>query len=174
MACVESACAGKCPRHQQVGWRYRCVHPPFLPAPEDQLRDEPDVPRRTLLAGGNEGWDGYVGGPLTIGGVRYERGLGVHAPSEVEFHAGGRCTTVRAEVGLDDEAEGGSVIFQIWADGELAARTGIVTGTGAAVPLRADVSGAAVVRLVVTNGGDNAYFDHADWAAATITCGQPA
>jgi alpha-galactosidase len=110
------------------------------------------------------------GRPITINGVRHERGLGVHAPSEVELYTGGRCTEVRAEVGVDDEVEGGSVVFGIWADGELAARTGIVTGADAAVPLRADVSGAAVVRLVVTNGGDNAYFDHADWASATITC----
>jgi alpha-galactosidase len=111
------------------------------------------------------------GKAITIGGVTYPRGLGVHGPSDVEFYLGGRCGTVTAEAGVDGEVgSNGSVVFQIWADGELAARTGIVRGGQAAVPLRADVTGASFLRLTVTNGGDNAYFDHSDWGAATITC----
>jgi hypothetical protein len=36
-----------------------------------------------------------------------------------------------------------------------------------AVPL----SGQSTLRLVVTDGGDNVYFDHADWAGARFVCG---
>ena len=39
-----------------------------------------------------------------------------------------------------------------------------------AEPLTADVTGAQVVRLVVTDGGDGIDSDHADWANARLTC----
>lgn len=34
----------------------------------------------------------------------------------------------------------------------------------------ADVSGADVVRLVVTDAGDGKDYDHADWADVRVTC----
>src|SRR5262249_40860820 len=65
------------------------------------------------------------GHPITIGGVVYPKGLGVHAPSEVDFYAGGACTAVSSDVGVDDEKTGnGDVIFQIWADDRLVASVG--------------------------------------------------
>ena len=33
-----------------------------------------------------------------------------------------------------------------------------------------NVSGVAVLRLVVTDGGDGPNFDHADWADAKVVC----
>jgi alpha-galactosidase len=36
--------------------------------------------------------------------------------------------------------------------------------------LTADVTGAQVVTLTVTDGGDGTTSDHADWADAQITC----
>ncbi|WNI26278.1 NPCBM/NEW2 domain-containing protein [Streptomyces sp. ITFR-16] len=111
------------------------------------------------------------GKPLTIGGQVYAKGLGVHADSTVEYYAGGACSTVTAQVGVDDEkGDKGSVAFEIWADGTKAASTGVLTNAMAAQPLSADVSGARVVRLVVTDGGDGVDSDHADWADLRITC----
>jgi alpha-galactosidase len=111
------------------------------------------------------------GGPLTIGGVQYQKGLGVHAQSSVEYYLGGRCSAVSADVGVDDE-EGslGTVTFEVWADGEKVADSGVVTNDMAAVPLEADVTGAAFLRLVVTDAGDGINNDHADWADAQLTC----
>ena len=45
-------------------------------------------------------------------------------------------------------------------------------GPGAAgpVPLDIDVTGAQVLRLRVTDAGDGNALDHADWAAATLSC----
>ena len=58
------------------------------------------------------------GGPLTIGGVVYAKGLGVHAVSDVVYAVPSGCTSFTAQVGVDDEVGGnGSVVFEVWADG---------------------------------------------------------
>lgn len=111
------------------------------------------------------------GKPMTIGGTVYANGLGVHAPSAVEYYTGGACSTVSAQVGVDDETAGkGTVTFEIWADGKKAASTGVLTNDKPAQPLSADVSGARTVRLVVTDGGDGNDSDHADWAGVRLSC----
>ncbi|MGZ2357203.1 NPCBM/NEW2 domain-containing protein [Streptomyces sp. 372A] len=111
------------------------------------------------------------GHPLTIGGQVYAKGLGAHAASSVEYYAGGACGTVTAQVGVDDEkGTKGSVTFEVWADGEKAASTGTLTNAMAPQPLSADVTGAQVVRLVVTDAGDGVDSDHADWGDLRITC----
>ncbi|NED12525.1 alpha-galactosidase [Streptomyces sp. SID9124] len=111
------------------------------------------------------------GHPLTIGGQVYAKGLGAHAASSVEFYAGGACETVTAQVGVDDEKEAkGSVAFEIWADGTKAASTGVLTNAMPPQALSADVTGAQVVRLVVTDGGDGVDSDHADWGDLRMTC----
>ncbi|MEU9336106.1 NPCBM/NEW2 domain-containing protein [Streptomyces sp. NPDC048290] len=111
------------------------------------------------------------GTPLTIEGTVYAKGLGVHAESEIEYYTGGHCTSVTAQVGVDDEeVDSGTVAFQIWADGRLAASSGVLTTSMPAQPLSADVSGASTVRLVVTDGGDGITSDHGDWADARWNC----
>ncbi|MFG2563902.1 NPCBM/NEW2 domain-containing protein [Streptomyces sp. NPDC048567] len=111
------------------------------------------------------------GHPLTVGGQVYAKGLGTHAASSVEYYAGGACTAVTAQVGVDDEkGTKGTVAFEIWADGKKAASTGVLTNAMAPQPLSADVTGAQVVRLVVTDGGDGVDSDHADWGDLRITC----
>ncbi|MFF2412631.1 NPCBM/NEW2 domain-containing protein [Streptomyces sp. NPDC058092] len=111
------------------------------------------------------------GNPITIGGTVFAKGLGVHAHSAVEFYTGGACSAVTAQVGVDDEkGTKGTVAFEVWADGTKAASTNVLTNAMPAQPLSADVSGAQVVRLVVTDGGDGTDSDHADWADLRITC----
>ncbi|RVU22424.1 alpha-galactosidase [Streptomyces antnestii] len=111
------------------------------------------------------------GHPISIGGVVYAKGLGVHADSAVEYYTGGSCARVTAHVGVDDETGArGTVAFEIWADGKKVTSTGVLTNTDAAQALSADVSGAQVVRLVVTDGGDGVDYDHADWGDAVLTC----
>ncbi|MFD5856145.1 NPCBM/NEW2 domain-containing protein [Streptomyces chartreusis] len=115
--------------------------------------------------------DAGDGNPITMGGVVYGTGLGVHAESAVEYYAGGACEAVTARVGVDDE-EGadGTVAFEIWADGVKAASSGVLTNAMPAQPITADVTGAQVVRLVATDGGDGITSDHGDWAEARLSC----
>jgi alpha-galactosidase len=89
----------------------------------------------------------------------------------VTYYTGGACTAVTAEVGVDDEKGAkGTVAFEIWADDTKAASTGVLTNAMPAQHLEADVTGAQVVRLVVTDGQDGTDSDHADWADARLTC----
>ncbi|SEC43298.1 alpha-galactosidase [Streptomyces sp. 2231.1] len=111
------------------------------------------------------------GHPITVGGTAYAKGLGVHALSDVSFYTGKACEKVTADVGVDDEkGTAGTVAFEIWADGKKAASTGVLTNALPARPVTADVTGAEVVRLVVTDGGDGVDSDHADWADARLSC----
>jgi alpha-galactosidase len=111
------------------------------------------------------------GNPITIGGVVYAKGLGVHAESTVEYYTGKVCEKVTADVGVDDEkGADGTVAFEIWADGTKVAATGVLTNAMPAQPITADVTGAETVRLVVTDGGDGIDSDHGDWADAELSC----
>ncbi|MFG1811867.1 NPCBM/NEW2 domain-containing protein [Streptomyces sp. NPDC049040] len=112
------------------------------------------------------------GGPITLQGTVYAKGLGVHAPSTVAYYTAGGCTSLTATVGVDDEKKNskGSVEFEVLADGKTVADSGVLTNAGGSKLLTADVTGAQEVQLVVTDGGDGNDSDHADWAGASITC----
>ncbi|MFJ5263466.1 NPCBM/NEW2 domain-containing protein [Streptomyces sp. NPDC088387] len=111
------------------------------------------------------------GAPLTIEGTVYRKGLGVHAESVIEYYTGGQCETVTAHVGVDDEAhDTGSVAFEVWADDERTAASSVLTTAMPAESLTADVTGATVVRLLVTDGGDGSTWDHADWGDIRLSC----
>jgi hypothetical protein len=111
------------------------------------------------------------GGPLTLNGTTYPKGLGVHAPSDVRYGLNGACTAFSAMVGLDDEVgASGSVMFQVWTDGVKRYDSGVVTGTTPARAVYVSVTGATQLALVVTDGGDDASFDHSDWANAQVAC----
>ncbi len=112
------------------------------------------------------------GKPMTIGGVSYAKGLGVHAASDVQVYLAGACTRLTASAGVDGEVgTGGSVAFSVSVDGTTRVTTPVVRGGQAAVPVDLDVTGAQVVDLMVTDGGDGNGADHADWATPTLTCG---
>ncbi|MCQ6252077.1 NPCBM/NEW2 domain-containing protein [Streptomyces malaysiensis] len=123
---------------------------------------------KNTSVGESEAGDGH---PLTIGGTTYDKGLGVHAPSEVTYYTGGRCSRFGAQVGVDDE-EGadGTVAFEVWADDTKVASTKTLTNADPATALDAAIGGAKSVRLVVTDGGDGITSDHGDWADAAFTC----
>jgi hypothetical protein len=122
---------------------------------------------RDRSVGESAGGDGL---PITIGGVVYGKGIGTHAPAAVQVYLGGRCTTFTAAAGLDDETtEPGSVTFQVLADDAVAYDSGVLR-PGPATAVTADVTGARMLTLTVTDGGDGKNFDHADWAEARLTC----
>ncbi|SEN75239.1 NPCBM/NEW2 domain-containing protein [Actinacidiphila rubida] len=111
------------------------------------------------------------GHPITLGGTVYAKGLGVHAPSTVSYFLDGKCSSITATVGVDDEKNGkGSVEFLVSADGKQVADSGVLTNPMGGKPLHADVTGAQNVQLIVTDGGDGNDSDHADWADAQLTC----
>src|SRR5690606_22106690 len=71
----------------------------------------------------------------------------------------------------DDEAgSNGSVVFQVWADGQQLYTSGIVTGTTPTLQISLDIAGRQELVLIVTDAGDGRDWDHADWADARIDC----
>jgi beta-galactosidase len=117
---------------------------------------------RDLSNGGQAANDGA---PLTIAGVEYRKGLGVHAPSTAELDLDG-CDRFTAVVGQDAEDAAGSVAFQVEGDGRVLWRSGPLSGTRTAAP-DVDVTGVSRLRLVVDPLGSNGH-DHADWADARV------
>jgi len=112
------------------------------------------------------------GNPLTIGGKRFERGVGTHAESWFVLDAGGGALAFEAQVGIDDETGGrgkGSVVFQVYADRHLVAQTKEARATQAPKRIAADLAGAQLVILRVTGSIDGIDFDHADWCDARFT-----
>ncbi len=119
----------------------------------------------------------YDGHPLTMKGKTYATGLGVHGDSEIHIEATGlqtpACTRFKADIGIDDEVgvngKFSSVVFQVFADGEKLYDSGLVTGSTPTKAIDLPVGGKSD-RFVVTHGPDLNYYDHADWAGATLDC----
>jgi alpha-galactosidase len=112
------------------------------------------------------------GNPLTIDSVNFKRGVGTHAESWFIIKAGGRALMFEAMVGIDDDSGGrgrGSVVFSVYADQRLVAQTKQARATQRAKKIRADLSGAELVVLHVSDGGDGIEHDHADWCDAFFT-----
>lgn len=111
------------------------------------------------------------GGLIRIGTTAFDHGIGAHAPSRIVVELDDRCSVFLADVGLDEEVgDRGSVVFEVWGDGEPLAVSGIVRGPQAPVPIAADLRGVGRMALVVTPGGDGNAFDHADWGDARLAC----
>ncbi|NGO43883.1 cellulase family glycosylhydrolase [Streptomyces sp. YC419] len=111
------------------------------------------------------------GRTLSVGGTSYDKGLGVHANSQVRVYLGGGCTRFTAIAGVDDEvADNGSVAFQVIADGRSLFDSPVLYGSDGGAAVDVDVSGARWLDLLVDGDGDVS-TDHADWADARLTCG---
>ncbi len=113
-----------------------------------------------------------AGNPLTVDGKRFERGVGTHAESWYVLEADGNALSFEASVGVDDEElirGKGSVVFRVYADQKLVAQTKQVRATQSAKKIKADLTGAKLVILHVSDSGDGDSFDHADWCDAFFT-----
>jgi hypothetical protein len=124
---------------------------------------------RDMSNGGLQAGDGQT---LTLNGVQYAKGLGVHANSEIHFALAGICSSFSAQVGIDDEIPVGlgSVIFQVFADGVKLYDSGKLTSGGPPGVVFVNLTGRQDLSLVVTETGNTNYDDHADWADAKLVC----
>jgi hypothetical protein len=127
------------------------------------------------LANGDDG--ARDGDKIQINGVVFEKGLGTHANSSLEYDLNASCSSFTASVGVDDAKKyapkiGGTVVFQVLIDGSERFNSGLMKRGMSAQNLNLDLRGAGRLQLVATDAGDGVAFDHADWANAQITCGQ--
>ena len=147
--------------------------PPTPPAPTVLLSDLKPVSAR--VDWGALAKDKSIEGkPLTVGGKRYARGIGLHASALAVYAVPAGASRFVAVVGLDDEKiddERSSVVFQIYGDvkemGEkpalldespvLSSKT--VRSWSFDLPLNSRFK---ELRVVVTDAGDGIASDHAD------------
>jgi hypothetical protein len=125
------------------------------------------------LANGDDGT--FDGDKIQIDGVVFEKGLGTHTNSSIEYHLSGSCSSFTASVGVDDAQKyapkiGGTVVFQVFIDGTERFNSGVMKRGMSAQNLKIDLRGAERLQLVATDAGDGVAFDHADWANAQIMC----
>ena len=74
-----------------------------------------------------------------------------------------------ADLGIDDETNGGgSVVFQVLADGVSIYTSSTILGTTPILPLTLDVTGVNTLTLNVNQSTNNKTDDHADWANARL------
>jgi alpha-galactosidase len=108
--------------------------------------------------------------PLTIGGRKFETGLGTHADSQFCVSLDGAATLLHAFVGADDETlpAKGSIEFRVLGDGKELWKSGVLRTGDAAKELSVPLAGVKTLLLLVEDGGDGNSYDHADWALATI------
>lgn len=113
-----------------------------------------------------------MGTTITIAGQTYNNGIGTHAASQGFVRLDGKAVNFSAKVGMDDEIIGGndgSIRFVVKANGIIKFDSGIMRPGDAAKQISVDLNDCKILLLEVTDGGDNNWSDHADWADAKIT-----
>ena len=114
------------------------------------------------------------GGPIMLDGRRYEKGVGVHAPSRIAIALDGSHDRFRSDIGIDDEVgAAGSAVFEVWADGLLLFQGAKMTGNSRTENIDVDVAGKRQLVLIVSDAGDGGMSDHADWANARLERPRP-
>ncbi|HNU27516.1 MAG TPA: NPCBM/NEW2 domain-containing protein, partial [Planctomycetota bacterium] len=106
--------------------------------------------------------------PLSIGGRRFDFGVGTHAASVLWIELDGKTERFLASVGLDDAAgsPAGSITFTIFGDGRKLWQSGVMRQGDAAKEVDVDLRGVRTLLLLVGDAGDGIDYDHADWCAA--------
>lgn len=109
-----------------------------------------------------------TGGPLTLGGRVYEKGLGVHSRCRLVYDLGGRYDVFAATIGIDAGAAGrGDCVFRVEADGKERFKRR-VRGEDPPHVVRLAIPGARRLALEVTWGEDLDLADRADWCDARV------
>ena len=106
-----------------------------------------------------------AGNPLRIAGKVYHNGLGTHAGSKFTLALEGKAIRIEGLAGIDEGIfpERGSAEFLIIADGEILWKSGIMDRTMQAKAFSIDLSGKQTSELLVFDGDDNIFSDHANW-----------
>jgi VCBS repeat-containing protein len=98
----------------------------------------------------------YFTPTMTLGGVDYARGLGMHAPSSgvgtADYSING-ASVFKTTIGLSDGSPGGSVIFRVYVDGVIQYTSPTVTSSTSPIDLAINTTGGTTLRLEVDNAG---------------------
>lgn len=125
----------------------------------------------------NGGGAANDGAPITLNGVVFSKGLGVHPNSEIVYDVSNlNRERLKVKIGLDDEISTfgtcGSVIFKIYLDNTLFYTSPSLTSNSATIDLDVDIRNIATLKLVVSNSPGYNCGNLGDWADAKLntTC----
>ncbi len=151
----------------QESWQDRVLAVPY-PGPE----------RRALLELVRQDFEtlefnrSVIRTPLTIGKRRFEHGLGTHSVSLIRIHSPEPLARFSAWIGVDQnertQGSRGSVVFAVLAGGRELYNSGLLKAGEEPRRVEVDAGGATQLELRVEDGGDNPFWDHADWAEAAV------
>lgn len=106
---------------------------------------------------------------LSIDGRAFDRGLGMHARTELEYELEPGFESFVATVGIDDSARpSGSVRFRVLGDGRPLFESDVLTGLDAARDIRVEFKGVKKLTLIADFGDDLDLADHANWGGARL------
>ncbi len=109
-----------------------------------------------------------TGGPILLGGRRYDRGMGVHAYTALSYDLAGQFEQFTAVIGIDDAvAPHGRAIFRVHCDDRVAYESQPI-GSGRPTTIKVDLSGVKTMTLICDPGDDLDFSDHCNWAAARL------
>ncbi len=112
---------------------------------------------------------------IILGEKAYDRGLGTHAASKIEYLLPAGFERFEAVVGVDDGVGGqGSVIVSVYLDGREAYRSPVLVGGATPASLLLPLRGARQLSLRADSTEDGNRFDHVDWADAKLRGAGPA
>ncbi|MFJ7737184.1 NPCBM/NEW2 domain-containing protein [Lysinibacillus sp. NPDC097287] len=103
--------------------------------------------------------------------VAYEKGIGAHSNSTIVYDLTDKdADYFTSFVGVDRQMYGsvGSVIFQVFVDGEMQFDSGLMNSRDSQKFVEVNISGAKELKLVVTDGGNGNGSDHATWGDAKL------
>ena len=107
--------------------------------------------------------------PLSMAGRVFDRGLGVHSKTELDYAVGGAYESLVATIGIDDAVRpSGSVVFRILGDGKDLFDSGVLTGQHPPRDVKVDVKGVNTLTLIVDYGDGLDLSDHADWGGVRL------
>lgn len=103
--------------------------------------------------------------------VAYEKGIGTHSNSTIIYDLTDKdANYFTSFVGVDRQMYNsvGSVVFQVFVDGELQFDSGLMNSKDPQQFVTVNSSGAQELKIVVTDGGNGNGSDHATWGDAKL------
>ena len=104
-----------------------------------------------------------------MAGRLFDKGLGVHSKTELDYSIGGAYESLVSTIGIDDTVRpSGSVVFRILGDGKVLFDSGALTGQDPPREIKVDVKGVNILTLIVDYGDGLDLADHADWGGVRL------
>jgi hypothetical protein len=107
--------------------------------------------------------------PLSMGGRVFDKGLGVHSRTELDYQLDRGYESLVATIGIDDLVRpAGSVVFRVLGDGKVLFDSAVLTGKDPPRDVNVNVVGVSLLTLVIDYGDELDLSDQADWGGARL------